>query len=150
VVPRLPTEPGDGSLVRFDKGRGRYNYVAVRHGDRWETTATGNWGSVNEVMCWTDLARRVRAFEIATAWAPVELRSDLRVRQHRAVIRFSIVGKYLAAINVCDNSSIEGEWYTTITDDAEVNLPFGDYANWSDIVRYGEHIQVVDEWQQLA
>jgi hypothetical protein len=41
-------------------------------------------------------------------------------------------------------------WYTAITDDAEVNLPFGDHANWSDIVRYGEHIQVVDEWQQLA
>ena len=145
-----PPEPPDGSLVRFDKSRGRYNYVAVRRGNRWETTATSDWGSINELMLWDGLAQRVRSFEIATKWAPIDLRSDLRVRQHRAVIRFSIGGKYLAAINVCDNSSIEGEWYTTITDDAEVNLPFGDHANWSDIVRYGEHIQVVDEWQQLG
>jgi hypothetical protein len=145
-----PPEPPDGSLVRFDKSRGRYNYVAVKRGVRWETTATGDWGSINEVMLWEGLARRVRSFEIATQWAPIDLRSDLRVRQHRAVIRFSIGGRYLAAINVCDNSSTQGEWYTTITDDAEIALPFGDRATWSDIVRYSDHIQVVAEWQQVV
>ncbi len=80
AVPRIPDQPPDGSVVRFSKSRGRYNYVAVRRGDRWETTSTGNYGSINEVMDWTNLALRVTEFEIATGWAAVDRRDDPRVR----------------------------------------------------------------------
>lgn len=147
---QTPAEPPDGSLVRFDKGGGRYNYVAVRRDDRWETTATADWGSINEVMSWKDLASRVRKFELATAWAPVDLRGDSRVHQKLAVVRFTINGLYLAAINVSDDQSNGGDWYTTITDDAERYLPFGDRADWSDICRYGQYIQVVAAWASLT
>lgn len=52
-IPPLPpttvaisSEPPDGSVVRFDKSGGSYNYVAVRRGDHWQTTATSDWGSI--------------------------------------------------------------------------------------------------------
>lgn len=79
--PPIPDEPPDGSVVRFVKGGGRYCYVAVRRGARWETTATGNWGSINESMPWQDLAVRVRKFEIATGWSAVHY-GDSRVHSH--------------------------------------------------------------------
>lgn len=148
VSPPIPAEPPDGSVVRFAKGR-RYNYVAVRRSDRWETTATGDWGSINEVMTWQDLAARVAKFDIAMTWAAVEPRDDPRVREHLAVVRFTVGGRYLAAINVSDDDTHDGDWYTTISHDAEQHLPFGDNAEWSDITRYGEYVQVVTEWAQL-
>jgi hypothetical protein len=138
----------DGSVVRFKKGGGRYCYAAVRRGRYWETTATGDWGSINERMKWHELAPRMGAFDIATAWSETEPRGDLRVRQHHAVVRFTVGGLYLAAVNVSKTGDHEGEWYTTISDDAESHLPFGDYADWSDITEYGEHIQVATEWTQ--
>jgi hypothetical protein len=144
----IPAEPPDGSLVRFVKGR-RYNYVAVRRGDRWETTATGDWGSINEAMSWRDLAPKVAKFDIASAWAPVDPFDDARVRQHLAVVRFTINNRYLAAINVSDDDTYDGDWYTTINDEAERQLPFGDNAEWSDIARYGEYVQVVTQWARL-
>jgi hypothetical protein len=149
AVPPTPPEPPDGSVVRFDKGRGRYNYVAVRRSDHWETTATADWGSINELMNWQDLATRVTKFDIGTAWSPVNLPNDPRVREHLAVVRFTINRLYLAAINVSDDDSHDGDWYTTISDDAEQQLPLGDNAEWSDITRYGEYIQVVTQWAQL-
>jgi len=45
--PPPPPEPPDGSLVRFNLGR--YNYLAVRRGARWETTAKGDWRSVTDL-----------------------------------------------------------------------------------------------------
>lgn len=146
--PAVPHEPPDGSVLRFEKGRGRYCYVAVRRGSHWETTATGNWGSINESMQWRDLAIRVRRFEIATGWSAVP-HGDPRVREHRAVVRFTINGLYLAAVNVCENLAHEGDWYTTITEEAEQYLPSGDYVDWSYIQRYGQHIQVVTGWAHL-
>jgi hypothetical protein len=80
---------------------------------------------------------------------PVDLHNDLRVREHLAVVRFTINRMYLAAINVNDDDSHDGDWYTTICQDVEQNLPFGDRAEWSSITRYGEYIQVVTEWAQL-
>lgn len=148
VSPPMPDEPPDGSLVRFSKGR-RYNYVAVRRSDHWETTATGDWGSINEAMTWRDLATKVAKFDIATAWASVDPRDDPRVREHLAVVRFTINAQYLAAINVSDDDTPCGDWYTTISDEAEQHLPFGDHAEWSDITRFGEYIQVVTEWVPL-
>lgn len=150
ALPQTPAEPPDGSLVRFNKGGGRYHYVAVRRGDRWETTATADWGSINEIMIWKDLTSRVRKFEIATAWAPVDVRWDSRVNEKLAVVRFTIGGLYLAAINISDDGNHGGDWYTTITDDAEPCLPFGDHADWSSICRYGQHIQVVTAWAPLT
>ena len=44
--------------------------------------------------------------------------------------RFTINGIYLAAVNVDDGGTLEGNWYTTISDRAEDDLPFGDYADW--------------------
>ncbi|WP_375481524.1 hypothetical protein [uncultured Mycobacterium sp.] len=146
--PRMAPEPPDGSLVRFVKSR-RYNYVAVRRGNHWETTASTNLGPISQVMSWSDLAARVRAFEIATAWDWVtDARNDPRVREYLAVVRFTIAGLYFAAINVCDESSEAGNWYTTITDELSERLPIGNIARWSEITRYGEYIQVVTAWAQ--
>jgi len=111
VEPPVPQEPPDGSVLRFEKGGGRYCYVAVRRGGHWETTATGNWGSINETMAWKDLAIRVRKFEVTTAWSPVQV-GDPRVREHRAVVRFTVNHLYLAAINVCEDLDYRGDWYT--------------------------------------
>lgn len=146
--PAIPHEPPEGSVLRFEKGGGHYCYVAVRRGARWETTAAGNWGSINESMAWQDLAIRVRRFEIATEWSAVTY-GDSRVREHRAVVRFNVNGLYLAAVNVCDDPAHEGDWYTTLTEEAEQFLPFGDYVDWRYIERYGEHIQIVSGWTQL-
>lgn len=146
--PPTPAEPPDGAVVRFVKGR-RYNYVAVRRGDHWETTATGDWGSISEVMSWDDLASKVAMLDIASGWAPVDPRDDPRVREHLAVVRFTINRLYLAAINVSDDDTHDGDWYTTISHDTEQDLPFGDNAEWTDITRHGEYIQVVTQWAQL-
>jgi hypothetical protein len=100
-------------------------------------------------MTWPDLAARVPKFDIATAWAPVDLHNDPTVREHLAVVRFTINRMYLAAINVSDDDSHDGDWYTTINADAEQQLPFGDNDEWSEIAQYGEYIQVVTQWAQL-
>lgn len=142
-------EPIDGSVVRFDKGGGRYNYVAVRRGDQWVTTATDDWGSVNEVMTWRDLAPKVRQFRIVTAWAPITPGYDERVVQHLAVVRFTITGLYLAAINICETGDYSGNWYTTVTNRAEEYLPFGDNVDWSQIATHGKYIQVATSWVDL-
>lgn len=149
VLPRIVDEPPDGSVVRFSKSRGRYNYAAVRCGQRWETTATADWGSINEVMLWKDLAGRVRQFEVVRTWLPVDQRGNPQTREQFAVIRFTIGTQYLVAINVADDRSAEGLWYTSISDAAEPGLPFGDQAGWSEIVRHGRYIQVATEWQPL-
>lgn len=146
----IAPEPPDGSVVPFTKGNGRYVYVAVRRGSLWQTTATGDWGSINEQMQWRDLAAKVKHFDIATKWADIKYAADPRIREHLAVIRFTINNLYLAAINIDKAGSIAGDWYTTITDRAEDDLPFGDYADWSDIAEYGQHIQVVTAWAQLV
>ncbi len=143
----LPVEPPDGSILRFS--RGSYNYVAVRRGATWETTSTGNGGTISQVMSWANLGSRVRSFDIATGFVPVDRRGDARTRQSLAVVRFTMGGHYLAAINVCSRGSEEGYWYTTVTEAVADRLPFADYADWSDIARHGQHVQVVSEWTQL-
>lgn len=150
VIAPIPEEPSDGSVVRFKKGGGRYCYAAVRRGRYWETTAAGNFGSINERMKWHELAPRMGEFEVATAWSEVEPHGDTQVCQHDAVVRFTVGGLYLAAVNISKTGDLEGEWYTTISDDVEGDLPFGDYADWSDITEYGGNIQVVTEWTQLS
>jgi hypothetical protein len=177
--PRVLPEPPDGSVVRFTKGR-HYHYVAMRRGASWETTATADWGSIDQVMSWHGLVRRVRRFEIATAWDWVQdPRNDTRVRENLAVVRFTAGGppqpgsspfnvlfqeqpggspfsalfleRSLAAVNVCDDEyDVEGDWYTTVTDEVAEHLPLGKNADWSDIARYGTQIQVVTGWAKLA
>lgn len=148
AVPHVPPEPADGSVVRFRKGGGRYCYAAVRRGPHWETTATGDWGSISEQMKWQELAPRMGEFEIATAWSNVDPLGDSRIRQNLAVVRFTIKGIYLAAVNIDKMGSPEGDWYTTISDDTEDSLPFGDCASWSEICEQGEYVQVVTAWTQ--
>jgi hypothetical protein len=150
--PRILPEPPDGSVVRFTKGR-HYNYVAVRREQHWETTASSSGGSIDQIMSWSDLSARVRQFEIATAWTPVaDERSDPRIRENHAVIRFTIGGLYLAAIGIRSEYRQETDWYTTITDDLEGPpiVSFGSsFADWTDIATYGAHIQVVTAWAAL-
>lgn len=149
-VPReIPAEPPDGSLIRFTKGNGRYLYVSVRRADHWETTATGDWGSINELMPWERLATRLRGFDLVTAWSPVDPHDDARLREQGAVIRFTINGLYLAAINIANDFRHDGDWYTTISDDAEERLPFGDRASWSQISRAGRYIDIATRWQSI-
>lgn len=146
--PPIRPEPPDGSLVRFTRAR-RYNYIAVRRGNHWETSASTDLGSIDQIMSWPELAARVRTFDIATAWDWVtDARNDPRVRDYLAVVRFTIAGLYLAAINVCDDHDQAGRWYTTITDELAERLPIGSVARWPEITRYGEYIQVVTTWAQ--
>ncbi len=149
VFPRIVEEPPDGSVVRFSKSRGNYNYAAVRRGQRWETTATGDWGSINQAMSWKELEVRVRRFEIVRTWLPVDQRGSTQTREQFAVIRFTVDGRYLVAINVADDGGSEGLWYTSISDAAEQRLAMGDLADWSEITRHGRYIQVAAEWQPL-
>jgi hypothetical protein len=100
-------------------------------------------------MRWDDLCPQVRQFEIATAWDAVTSPYDPRVAQHLAVVRFTIGGMYLAALCIWDERQRIGDWYTTITNQASEYLPFGHFANWSDIFSNGAHVQVVTSWAQL-
>lgn len=143
---RVAPEPPDGSLVRFTKFSGRYNYVAVRRGDHWETTSTTDRGSMDELMSWRDLAERIRTFDLVYEWSPVDPRGDPRVLAPFAVVRFTINGLYLAAINIDQDRSEDGDWYTTISDDAERKLPFGDCATWQQIRQFGRCIEVASRW----
>ncbi|TDZ94512.1 hypothetical protein CCUG62472_02708 [Mycobacteroides salmoniphilum] len=140
----IPPEPADGSVIRFSKSKGRYNYIAVRKGSYWETTATDNWGSINEVMRWTDLATRLRDFAVVSRWDATKPQ-DERLRENLAVVRFSINGMYLAAIRIAGYDG-QADWYTTITNEAEIQLPFGDCASWPEICKHGSHIQIADGW----
>jgi hypothetical protein len=150
VSPPMAAEPQEGSLIRFNKGSGRYHYVAVRLNERWETTATGGGRSISEVMSWTELASRVRKFEIATAWDRVNQHGDARVRKYLAVARFTIGDKYLAAINIDAAGREDGDWYTTINERSQQRLPLDSVTRWSDIAENGKHIQVVTAWTQLS
>ena len=47
-------------------------------------------------------------------------------------MRFTISGMYLAAVTIRDDDYPEGDWYTTITDEASERLPSGDHE-WSHI-----------------
>lgn len=146
-LPPPPPEPPDGSLVRFDSGR--YNYVAVRRGGRWETSATEDWGIVNEIMSWQELATPARKFECATGWTAINPRSDPRVRQRLAVVRFTVSDHYLAAINIARDGSYEGDWYTTVTQQAERHLPIGDCPSWSQISHFGHSIEMPTGWEPV-
>ena len=72
---------------------------------------------------------------------------DTRIRKHRAVIRFTVSGLYFAAICIRRNDC--SDWYTTISDEPSDDVPIGDFADWSDIRRYGSQIQVVTSWAIL-
>nr|WP_280410884.1 TerD family protein [Nocardia asiatica] len=143
----IPLEPPDGAVVRFTRG-GHYTYVAVRRGSHWETTSSMG-GPIDEVMAWPDLASRVRTFDIATDWAPVGEHGDARVREHLAVVRFTIGSNYLAALNIDKYGRAEGDWYTTVTRRTSSRLPLGDLADWTEITEHGTHIQVATGWREL-
>jgi hypothetical protein len=146
-LPPPPPEPLDGSVVRFDTGR--YNYVAVRRGDRWETSATQDWGIVNESMTWQEIATPARKFERATGWTAVDPRNDPRVRQRLAVVRFLVSDHYLAAVNIARDGSYEGDWYTTVTQQAERHLPIGDCPSWSQISHFGHSMEIPTGWEPV-
>ncbi|MGA5467139.1 hypothetical protein [Mycobacterium sp. NPDC050041] len=158
----IPVEPPDGSVVRFHMGGQRgYWYVAVRRGKRWETTSSGGlelepgeerlpgmW-DIREIETWRHLAPQVRQFEVVTAWDSVGSR-DPRVRKHLAVVRFSIAGHYLAGVFISHDHSGRGDWYTTISDENDEELPYADWQEWSAIKRHGQHIQVATGWATLS
>jgi hypothetical protein len=53
-------------------------------------------------------------------------------------MRFTISGMYLAAVTISDDDDPEGDWYTTITDEASERLPFGDHASGRILPRSSE------------
>jgi len=98
---------------------------------------------------WDELATPTRKFECASGWTAVDPRNDPRVRDHLAVIRFIIAGQYLAAINIADDRSYEGYWYTTLTEQAAQNLPIRGQPTWSEIGRFGRSIEMATEWEPV-
>ena len=144
--PRVLDEPPRSAVIRFSKSN-RYNYVAVRCADQWLTTATGDWGGINQVMSWKELGRRLTGFDYATAVAPITQLDDPRLREQLAVITFLFGELYVAAINVSSDRLLDGDWYTTIPDEVASSLPIGSSnVAWSDIARYASQPQVVTSW----
>lgn len=101
-------------------------------------------------MSWTDLAARVRKFDIATAWDSVPRHGDPRVREYLSVVQFMVGHSYLAAVNICTDGSQRGDWYTTVTDQNGRQLPVGGNVEWSEIVSNGADVQVATAWEQLT
>jgi hypothetical protein len=106
------------------------------------------WWDVRPRDGWSNLSRQVSSFDLASAGDAVATR-DARIRKHRAVIRFTISGLYLAAIYIRNDGDPSGNWYTTISDELSHHLPLGRFTAWSDIRRHGSHIQVVTSWATL-
>ena len=52
------------------------------------TSSSGDWGPITEAMTWSELARRLRTFEIAAGWDAVG-RHDRRLNDHLAVCIFT-------------------------------------------------------------
>lgn len=151
VAPTVDSaEPPDGSVVRFTKGR-RYNYVAVRRGSYWHTTATMSGGVIDQAMAWQELAQVVPSFEIATNWHQVaNAREFLRSASNGQVVRFTVQGQYLVSLCVRAGHQDAGDWYTTIVYEEGSRLPLGSYAEWQDIAEYGQHVQAAGPWVRLG
>ncbi|WP_327138816.1 hypothetical protein [Nocardia sp. NBC_01327] len=73
----------------------------------------------------------------------------LRVREHRAAVRFTIGDIDFAAVNIRTDEREDGDWYTTVTEQGEQQLPLGHRAIWSEIASNGHRIQVVTIWAPL-
>jgi hypothetical protein len=143
---RVLEEPPQSAVIRFTKG-GRYNYVAVRYGDNWLTTATGDWGAINQVMSWRELGPRLSGFDYATAVDPINLLADPRVRQHLAVVCFLLGDFYVAAINISGDETQEGNWYTTIPDVAASSSPIGSgCVTMPEIARWATDPRLITTW----
>lgn len=139
----IPPELPDGTLVRFSVGR--YVYLALRHGRRWETTATGD-GVFRETMTWEELTSRVRTFEVPAAWSAMDESDDGLVRKNCAVIHFYVGGQPMAALCVLDDRY--ESWYSTMTAAMEDRLAFYKRADWPDIAAYGARHHLVTEWRR--
>lgn len=143
VAPEKPratlAEPPEWAVIRFVKAK-RYNYVAVRIGDRWETTSTGNWGGIDPVMSWEELAPFVPEFDYAVSLDWVSPSNDPRIRQHLAVVCFSFDNHYVSAINVDEGGSFDGNWYTTS----------GECVTWAAIAASAQGLQVVTAWSHYG
>lgn len=138
-----PPEPPDGSVIRFV--RSRYTFIAIRRGTTWETSASGDWGPISEAMRWTDLAKRLRTFEVAAGWEPIG-RHDRRLSDHLAVVHFFAGGYPMAALHI--NDSGYSSWYGTMTEAMEARLPFYKNSEWSDIAMNSQHHQLVTRWMR--
>jgi hypothetical protein len=149
----------DASVVRFRSGK-YYNYVAIRKGGQWHTSARSSaradepiheyaWNHIDRVEAWPDLLARCNTFAVATAWAsaPAVLKNE------GAVVRFMMEGstEWHAAIHAGS-----GSWYATI-DDGEhgssdgYGLRIYDHRirGFGDIVEYSSRIDVATEWEPL-
>jgi hypothetical protein len=45
--------------------------------------------------------------------------------------------------------SYEGDWYTTITEQAEQNLPIGGRPSWSELSHFGRSIEIPTRWETV-
>lgn len=159
VPPVLPSqrerppadEPVDGSVVRFVKSG--YGYVAVRCGNRWETSATQSVGFIDEVMPWKEMWLNGRYFELATELDPVRqpVERDKRLVEE-SVVCFALANEHWAAIGY--QGAYKGfnqrVWYTTLTPAVlkREKLP-GCYGHWAEIMRNAQDIRVVTSWKPL-
>ena len=141
-------EPPESAIIRFTKGRS-YNYVAVRYREYWLTTATGDWGGIDQVMHWKDLGPRLSNFDYAVAVDPVNPRDDPRVREYMAVVCFTLENFYVAAINISKTDGRDGDWYTTIPDSMDSPLGAGRGVTWTEISRCARTPRVVTKWSHI-
>ncbi|BBY41676.1 hypothetical protein MMAN_58100 [Mycobacterium mantenii] len=147
---QLP-EPVDGSMVRFVKSG--YGFVAVRSGDRWETSATQSVGFIDEVMAWDDMWLAGRYFELATALDPIKQPAERDKRLvEKSVVCFRLADEHWAAIAY--QGSYTGfkqrVWYTTLTTAACKRAKLAScYGQWAEIMPKATDIQVVTSWKPL-
>lgn len=144
----LDPEPPRGSIVRFSKSG--FLYVAVRNGDRWETSATSSGqGFIDKTMSWDDMWAKARNFEIATRWAEVTNPATRDDRlTNKAIVRFVRDGKLVGAIAIDRgySGSNTRSWYTTLSK----NSGGKKVGSWSEILPNPQHVEVATGWQPIV
>ncbi len=144
----LVPEPPSGSIVRFSKSG--FLYVAVRNGNRWETSATSSGqGFIDKTMLWDEMWSKAGNFEIATRWAEVTNPATRDDRlTNKAIVRFVRDGKLVGAIAIdrAYSGSNSRSWYTTLSK----NSGGKKVGSWSDILPSPQHVEVATGWEPIG
>jgi hypothetical protein len=133
------SEPPDSAVIRFTLGR-RYQYVAVRKGSMWWTTASSDGEKMKQLMFWHQLGPLLKGFDYATEMDWVNPTGDSRLRQQGVVMCYMVGDAYTAAINIASDADWDGDWYTTI----------GDQETTNEILRDAIQPRVVTSWTRYG